>query len=466
MQKSIISSKIIALATLFILCQAALIHPASIDAAGVNLLSNASLESGAPIPTDWQVSKWGSMTASFTLPSSGVQDGQRAGRVDVKNYRSGDARWEHQAITVIPNTSYNFSDWYMSNVMTMVVAAITKSNGTMAYYWVTDSPASSTWKQQILSFKTPSNAAKLSFYQLIARNGWLQTDNYLVSSDIIPVPPAPLPTLPPAPTPIPPAPAPVPAPLPTPTPAPIPPAPAPVPVPTPLPTPSSNKPFSKPIVSIEFDDGWTSGYMLGLPAVEGFGWKPTSYVITETAINNSNFGVGTYMTPAQVVDWNKRGDVGSHSVDHGHFSNLSKNSVQAELANSKTYLDNLLGEPTKLYATPYCETSQNMIDVAKTLYQDLRNCDEEPNTAANFDRWNIRSFIVLNTTPDSQIVNFLNQTKSANGWIVLVWHEIAGDNNNAWSVSQTTLKRQLQLVKNSGIEVVTTQEALNRSLGL
>ena len=137
-----------------------------------------------------------------------------------------------------------------------------------------------------------------------------------------------------------------------------------------------------------------------------------------------------------------------------------------ELTTSKSYLDSLLGEPTRLLATPYCESNASVVSVAKTLYQSSRNCEPVANTKVNFDRYNLNSFIILNTTTDAEIISALNAAKASNGWLILVWHELAGDTKNAWSVSPATLKRQLQLVKSSGITVTTTQSALNESLGL
>ncbi|HMT55950.1 MAG TPA: polysaccharide deacetylase family protein, partial [Candidatus Saccharibacteria bacterium] len=203
-----------------------------------------------------------------------------------------------------------------------------------------------------------------------------------------------------------------------------------------------------------------SAYTNGLPLVESFGWKPTQYVITETP------GWQDYMTTNQIIDWNKRGDIGSHTVTHPSLPSLTSANQSAELKNSKKYLDTLLGEPTKLFATPYCESNSSVVSLAKTLYQSLRNCDPVANTKANFNQYDIKSFIVLNTTTDAEIKNALASAKNSNGWLVLVWHEVAGDDKNSWSVSTTTLKRQLQLVKDSGISVLQTQQALNETLGL
>jgi peptidoglycan/xylan/chitin deacetylase (PgdA/CDA1 family) len=383
-----------------------------------NLIANASLESGiASTITNWSSSSWGTLTAKHTITSSGSQDGTRAGRVDVSQYTQGDAKWYFDSVAVASNTKYQFTNHYRSSVPTVLTAAVTMQDGSIQYLWLKDVPAASSWTQTNHTLTTPTGAQRMTVFHLIAATGWLEVDNYSLKDVSVAQPPAPVGTA-----------------------------------------------FSKPLVSIEFDDGWGSAYRLGLPVVESFGWKPTQHIITDTAINNSNYSVGTYMTPGEIKDWNSRGDIGSHSISHAHVPTLPTAEISAQLTDSKKYLDTLLGEPTNLYVSPYCESSQAVLNIAKTLYQSVRNCEARANTQANFDRWNLSSLIILNTTTDAEIRAALSDAKASNGWLILVWHEIDGDNKNSWSVSPATLKRQLQIVKDSGIEVTTTQSALDRSI--
>jgi len=350
----------------------------------------------------------------------------------VTNFVSGDAKWVTPAINVTPGKKYTFSNYYRSNVATEVDVEATLTDGSVQYIWLGTAPAKSTWTKFTKVYTPSANVKSVRLFHVINKNGWLETDTYSFTENV--VTPTPTPTTPP----------------PTPTPT------------TPPPTPVTT-PFSRPLVSIEFDDGWTSAYQFGLPVVESFGWKPTQYIITDTAKNNANYG-SAYMTPTQIKDWNIRGDIGSHSIDHSHIPALSYDQIVAQLTQSKTYLDGLLGEPTTLYVSPYCESSAQVVTVAQTLYQSVRNCDSYINYKASFNRWNLQSFIILSTTTDAEIVSALNTAKANNGWLILVWHEVAGD-NSTYSVSPEKLRRQLQLVKNSGIHVTTTQAALNESLG-
>lgn len=438
--------------------------------AATNLISNNSFEVGtATTATGWTADRWGSNKAAFSMKTGDAKTGTRSSYVQVSSYAGGDASWRPASIDVAGGETYVYSNWYKSNVRTEVDAEIVMSDGTMRYLWLGDVAASgTTWKQLTYKLTLPANSKKLVIYHLIARNGWLQTDEYnLEKQGTVATPPPTTTVTPPPTTTVTPPPTTTVTPPPTTTVTPPPTTTVtPPPTTTVTPPPAPAGAFSRPLVSIEFDDGWGSAYRLGLPTVESFGWKPTQYIITDTALNNANYGTGTYMTPSEVIDWNRRGDIGAHTRTHADLTSLSQSAATAEMTQSKQYLDTLLGEPTRLFATPYCSSNATVTAIAQTLYQDLRNCDPEVNLKSTFNRWNVKTFIVLNTTTDAEITALLNQAKANNGWLVLTWHEIAGDNTNAWSVSQPTLARQLQLVKNSGISVVTTQQALNESLGL
>jgi peptidoglycan/xylan/chitin deacetylase (PgdA/CDA1 family) len=222
--------------------------------------------------------------------------------------------------------------------------------------------------------------------------------------------------------------------------------------------------FARPLVSIEFDDGWESAYQNGLPAVEAFGWKATQNIITDTAIHNAKYGAGTYMTAAQIVDWKARGDIGSHTVTHPHLPKLPPAKIKVELENSAFYLDLLLHTHVRLFVTPYCETNETVTSMARPIYESQRNCDSPVNDRDNFDPYNLRSLSVEKSTTDKSFTDVLRQTKQTNGWTILVWHQVESS-NDPYSVTPQRLTHELELVKRSGIHVELTQAALDEELG-
>jgi len=206
-------------------------------------------------------------------------------------------------------------------------------------------------------------------------------------------------------------------------------------------------------VSIEFDDGWRNAYELGLPVVESFGFRPTQYVITGMTWSE-------YMTQAQILDWNARGDIGAHSVTHPNLTQVSASALEYELAESDRALEQLLGRPMDIFATPYCAWNQNVAAAAKRYYTSMRNCDADVNRRGSFDPWNIRSVIVTNTTTPAQIQQWLDRARADRAWLVLVYHEVRPVADNTFSITPEALRSHMQLVRDSGLAVVTTRTAL------
>lgn len=413
--------------------------PSTTPTPSANLILNPSMESGdATTIMNWVASYWGTLTPVFSVNTAGAQNGTRSATVTVTAYTDGDAKWVSDSVTVLPNTTYTFSDYYKATAGTQLDAAITDTAGVTTYTWLGDLPAATAWTKASATITTPANASKMTIFHLIYSNGTLEIDNASLTTGTPVVTPTPTPT-----------------PTTTPTPS-----------STPTPSPGAHAPFSRPLASIEFDDGWTSAYINGLPIVRSFGWVPTQYIITDTAANNANYGAGTYMTPAQIKDWvAKGGDIGSHTVDHSDLATLTQAQVTAQLSTSKSYLETLLNRKVNLFATPLCSANATVTAAAKLFYQDLRNCDSSTNFKASFDAYNVQDINILSTTTDAEIISILNAAKANNGWVDFTWHMVGGTAGDTYNVTPAQFTHQLQLIKDSGITVLSTQEALNESQG-
>lgn len=154
-------------------------------AANPNLIANNSVEqinAKNTAPAQWQTDRWGSNKATFSYPTNG-QDGKRSVKVEMTNFKSGDAKWYFSPVAVKPNTEYNFSEYYKSNIKTHLVAMSLDAKGNPTYFDVdVNVPASgSNWKQYNTTVKTLASTKTLTILHLIKGNGWLQTDNFTLS---------------------------------------------------------------------------------------------------------------------------------------------------------------------------------------------------------------------------------------------------------------------------------------------
>ena len=376
-------------------------------AAAVNLINNPSFENLDSLgnPIGWSRDGWGNNTRNYTIENNGY-DGTKSAKVVVTNWIDGDARWGYADVTVKPNTNYNFSLYYKSANGGEIDMKSTNSLGVVSYSYLNYLvPSPTAWSKVSSTFKTGIDTTKLSIFSPVYGNFDMQTDAYSLTEL----------------------------------------------------TPASTA-FTRGLISIEFDDGWKDAYTTGFPVVESFGFKATNYVITNTT------SYADYMTNANIVNLKSRGHtIGSHTVSHPHLPVLSQADITAELTNSKQFLDSLLGVPTRLLATPYCESNVNVINVAKTLYNTLRNCDRTLNAKSTFDKYNINSIIVENTTTLAQIKAWIAEAKANKTWLVLVYHRVR-PNIETYSVTKAQLTSHMQAIKTSGVVVKSTDQALDEIL--
>lgn len=160
---------------------------------GANLVQNPSVESGVTTPTSWFKGGWGSNTRTLEYPVAGV-DGQRAVKVIVANFQSGDAKWYGAEVPVVPGKQYIVRDMYQSSALSHVSVRYLRSNGTYAYAALGIAPVSAVWRQFASTTTAPSDAVSATIFHVIAANGTLTTDAYeLREVGVAPPPPPPPP---------------------------------------------------------------------------------------------------------------------------------------------------------------------------------------------------------------------------------------------------------------------------------
>ncbi len=98
---------------------------------------------------------------------------------------------------------------------------------------------------------------------------------------------------------------------------------------------------------LTFDDGRLGTFVHGLPVLVEAGLRATLFVTT------SRIGAAGFVTADMLRAWRAAGQrVGSHAVSHHALSLLRREDAQAELRDSKRYLEDLLGEPVDAFAFP------------------------------------------------------------------------------------------------------------------
>lgn len=152
---------------------------ASTDTFGPNLISNPSFTtaSSTSIPANWNKGGYGSNTRTFTYPINGNTD-SKAVKVSLSNYISGDAKWYFNEVSVQPNTSYQFTDYSLSNTQSIITARFKLLNGSYVYKDILIVPPSNVYYKNTVRIITPANTVSITIFHLINSNGFLSVDDF------------------------------------------------------------------------------------------------------------------------------------------------------------------------------------------------------------------------------------------------------------------------------------------------
>lgn len=100
-------------------------------------------------------------------------------------------------------------------------------------------------------------------------------------------------------------------------------------------------------VAITFDDGCETDLVAAAPVLQTLGFHATFYV------SYAFLGTPGYLSQKQVQELQARGfEIGSHSMTHAYLPDLDEAALHYEIADSKVYLEHLLGGSVAHFSCP------------------------------------------------------------------------------------------------------------------
>jgi len=126
---------------------------------------------------------------------------------------------------------------------------------------------------------------------------------------------------------------------------------------------------------ITFDDGYRSVRDIALPVLSCFEYPAVIFVPTDYIGHYNTFDDGIEPREA-ICDWNDLVElishgvsVQSHGASHRRFSEMSHDEQKEELINSKSILENKLGNSVELMAFPYGDAGNNKESTKRCLHE-------------------------------------------------------------------------------------------------
>ena len=365
---------------------------------------NPSLEiaTGNPaMPSSWLKNSWGTNTPTFAYMNEG-RTGSHSVKVTVANYQDGDAKWYFEPQPLERGKDYRFTAWYKTNTVPHVVVRYVKDDGTDRYFGLPRPEPNGTqqWQQYTDTFTMPTDAKAASVFFFLAGNGWVQTDDYSIE-------------------------------------------------------PYQFTGFSRPLVSLTFDDGFEENVTTVLPRLNNKGMKSTQCYATQ-------YIEGVPDQPDNILAFKNAGhEVCSHTVSHPALTSLDITQLTYELTHSKQYLESVIGQPVTTFSSPYGDYDAAVNTEIKKYYRSHRTVDEGYNSKDNFNPYRIRVQNMLMNTPLAEFQSWLNKAKADKTWLVLVYHRVTPSTPEQFDTLESDFIQQLDALSASGITVKTYNEALD-----
>ncbi|HEX6416597.1 MAG TPA: polysaccharide deacetylase family protein [Candidatus Saccharimonadales bacterium] len=369
-----------------------------------NSVPNPSVEasSGTPaMPTSWHTGSWGSNTPAYEYVNEG-RTGNRSVKLTMSNYVDGDAKWYFEPQQLEKGKDYRFSAWYKTNTIPNVVVRYITSSGTDRYFGMPRPEPNGTtnWQQYSDTFSVPEDAQSVTVFFFLSSNGWLQLDDFSV-------------------------------------------------------TPYQTVGFSRPLVSLTYDDGFEENVTTVLPRLNGANIKSTQCYATQ-------FIEGQPAQVQNVMAFKNSGhEICSHTVTHPALSQLNTADLTYELTHSKQYLESTVGLPVTSFASPFGDYNAAVNNEIKKYYRSHRTVDEGYNSKDNFNIYKIRVQNMQATTTLAEFQGWINKAKADKTWLVFVYHRVTPGEPGQFDTKESDFVQQLNALVASGVTVKTYNEALN-----
>ncbi len=368
------------------------------------------------MPAGWQQGSWGTNVHTFGYANEG-HTGSRSVRVDVTSYNdnpvgtAGDAKWFFNPQPLTRGQAYRFSAYYKTNVVPRVVAMFEQDDGTEAFFGMPNpqpgADAQTQWQLYSDTFVVPATAKATTVFFFLDKVGWVESDDYHLAT-YQPVG------------------------------------------------------FSRPLVTLTFDDSFEDNVTSVIPRLATLGFKATQFVCTQYVEGNVPGVVPDPNAVADILAFKNAGfEIGSHSVTHPFLTQMTAAQVDYELSHSQSYLQGLIGAPVKNFASPYGDYNVTVNNAIRTYYKSHRTVDEGSNSKDNLDPYRIRVQNMQTTTTLAQYQSWLDRAKADKTWLVLVYHRVTDDTPEQYDTRTADFDQQMAALKASGMTVKTYNDALD-----
>lgn len=187
----------------------------------------------------------------------------------------------------------------------------------------------------------------------------------------------------------------------------------------------------KPVISINFDDGYYSQVAYGSKILDEFGMKATIFPVIDT-IGEEKYASWQDLDRLAGNGW----EIGAHSISHPYLSELSTGDKIREIVGSKGMLEDR-GFEVKTFTMPYSEADEESWRYVFEHYEKSRTEGTEHLNYRPFIAHYLNSFMVKADTTIEEVKTLIDECIEKKAWLILVFHRI--NEEGEWSVTDNFL---------------------------
>ena len=152
---------------------------------------------------------------------------------------------------------------------------------------------------------------------------------------------------------------------------------------------NKQQPLPAKSVLITFDDGYEGVYTYALPELRQRFMHATLFLSTDDLGKVDKTDPRMTLEQVKKISHDYLIDIGSHTVMHGHLSELSNTAQQNELQHSKAVLEQLTGKQCLSMAYPYGDFNQQVIANVKAAGYQVAFAGYNDDIASHLNRYTV-----------------------------------------------------------------------------
>ena len=199
-----------------------------------------------------------------------------------------------------------------------------------------------------------------------------------------------------------------------------------------------------PIITFSIDDGYEEIYTIGLPLFQSKGITASISIIPD--LIGQSFETYPLMNLNKINTlYNAGWEIASHSSSHAHLTTLDRNGKDYEIRLSKSKLENY-GFKIDTFCLPFGQHDAEVDSIVQSNYYNYRYSDWGENNINSFNRHDLKSKWVVNTTTFNEIKSWIDSAVINDSWLIIMLHHI-NHPENEYSINSDLLSQVIDYAK-------------------